>query len=161
MKLGTIAVVTFVIGIIGYQLGLDQLNEAPSEYLGLFVHSARYAFNSGSIIITILLIINVSTCLSQTRLVAIILHSVLSFALMVALSVLLVISVWKRHWFNAEPGQQNPYKTVYKVLNFTRKHAHPLQRSAFTYCEHNIPTRVDFAKRRYAGPFTNQSNHLC
>ena len=44
----------FVIGLAGYQanfiqLGLDQLFEAPSQYLGLFIHYATWAFHTGSI----------------------------------------------------------------------------------------------------------------
>ena len=34
------------------QLGLDQLHEAQSKYLGLFVHYASLAFNSGALIFT-------------------------------------------------------------------------------------------------------------
>ena len=44
------ASILLLIGIIGYeanfiQFGLDQLLEAPSEYLGLFVHYVSWIFN--------------------------------------------------------------------------------------------------------------------
>ena len=70
--------------------------------------------------------------------------------------ILLIITCWKRHWFHAELPQNNPYKTVYKVLNFARKHRYALQRSAYTYSDDYIPTRIDFAKERYGGPFSTE-----
>ena len=45
---------------------------------------------------------------------------------------------------------------IYNVLIFTRKHRYPLRRSAFTYCDNEIPSRMDFAKKRFGGPFTTE-----
>ena len=44
----------FIVGLAGYQanfiqLGLDQLFEAPSQYLVLFIHYAIWGFQSGSV----------------------------------------------------------------------------------------------------------------
>lgn len=69
---------------------------------------------------------------------------------------LLLFSCWKRRWFYSEPGQNNPYKMVFQVLNFVRKHKYPLQRSAFTYCDDEEPSRIDFAKERYGRPFSTE-----
>ena len=49
-----ISLFAFIIGLVGYQanfiqLGLDQLFEAPSQYLALFIHYATWAFNIGSL----------------------------------------------------------------------------------------------------------------
>ena len=41
-------------------------------------------------------------------------------------------------------------------MNFVRKHKYPLRRSAFTYCDDHIPSRLDFAKERFGGPFTTE-----
>ena len=70
--------------------------------------------------------------------------------------ILLLISYWKRRWFHGEPGHQNPYSTMYKVLKFAKGHSHPLRRSAFTYCDNYIPSRLDFVKERFGGPFTTE-----
>ena len=59
-------------------------------------------------------------------------------------------------WFYSEPGQHNPYKTVYTVIKFAKNHKHPLQRSAFTHCDNYIPSQFDSAKERYGGPFTTE-----
>ena len=69
---------------------------------------------------------------------------------------LLPFSCWKHRWFYDQPGQRNPFKVVVKVLNFVRKHRYPLQRSAFTYCDDESPSRLDIAKERYGGPFTTE-----
>ena len=67
-----------------------------------------------------------------------------------------IVSWWKRHWFYSDRGLQNPYKIVFKVISFVRKYKHPLRPSAFTYCDNYIPSRLDFAKERYGGPFTTE-----
>ena len=149
----------FTIGLAGYQanfiqLGLDQLLEAPSEYLGLFAHWAMWAFNLTFIILNVL--VNLRICLPKQRAKVDISVTSIFFVLTLTFLGLLVVSRWKHQWFYREPGQDNPYKTVFKVLNFARKHRHPLQRSAFTYSDNYIPSRIDFAKERYGGPFTTE-----
>ena len=61
----------------------------------------------------------------------------------VTLTILLIISRWKRHWFYIEPGHQNPYKSVFNVIKFAEKHKHSLRRSAFAYCDDYVPFRID------------------
>ena len=151
------AFVLFIVGFSGFQanfiqLGLDQLHEAPSEYLGLFVHWAIWASNIGTPVLH--MIFAAYACTQSTR----ILYGIFSLpsVLFIVLSLVLVFSCWKKQWFYSEPGQHNPYKTVIKVLHFTRKHKYPLRRSAFTYHDSERPTRMDFAKERYGGPFTTE-----
>ena len=56
--------------------------------------------------------------------------------------------------FIKEPVVQNPYKLVYKVIKYALQNKHPQRRSAFTYCEDELPSRMDFVKSKYGGPFT-------
>ena len=79
-----------------------------------------------------------------------------SLVLLLTLFFLIITLLLKRRWFYSEPGSSNPYKTVFKVLNFARRHNYPLQRSAFTYTGDENPGRIDFAKERYGGPFTTE-----
>ena len=154
----------FAIGQSGYQanfiqFGLDQLLEAPSEYLGLFIHWATWAY---TLMFAVLIIPSMlltcyyrydsvpSKVLMSVTILGILVIAIISFCL------LLTVSIRKRHWFYVEPRQHNPYKVVISVLNFARKHTHPLQRSAFTYTDDVIPTRIDFAKDRFGGPFTTE-----
>ena len=55
-----------------------------------------------------------------------------------------------------EPVTQNPFKLVYKVVRYAIKTKHPRQRSAFTYWEDDPPSRMDFGKIKYGGPFTTE-----
>ena len=56
-----------------------------------------------------------------------------------------------------EPVTQNPFKTVYGVIKYAIKHKSPRQRSAFTYTgEDELPSRIDFGKSKYGGPFTTE-----
>jgi peptide/histidine transporter 3/4 len=72
------------------------------------------------------------------------------------LVILLTLGCIKRHWFYFETKRQNPYRMVIKVLNFAWIHKYPLQRSAFTYCDDERPSRFDYAKESYGGPFTTE-----
>ena len=147
-----------IMGLSGFranytQLGLDQLMEANSDYLGLFIHWLEWMIMLGSLLVTPLFLA-LGNCDHSKK----IQYAVLSLGPSLFLTLLLVIvfSCWKRHWFYIEPGQNNPYKTVFKVLNFARKHKYPLQCSAFTYADDEEPSRLDFAKERYGGPFTTE-----
>ena len=148
-----LSLVTFIVGLAGYQanfiqLGLDQLFEAPSQYLGLFIHYAVLAFQAGSLWFAVIAYLLVCSMFKVA----------LSLTILINLSliVLFLITVWKRQWLHIEPGHQNPYKTVYDIINFARSNKHPLQRSAFTYSDNYIPSRLDFAKERFGGPFTTE-----
>ena len=55
-----------------------------------------------------------------------------------------------------EPTTQNPIVLIYKVIKYAIKHKYPWFRSAFTYCEDELPSRIDFSKRKYGGPFTTE-----
>ena len=141
-------------GLAGYQanfiqLGLDQLFEAPSQYLGLFVHYATWIFRLG--LLNLLINLYIVLCFSTRVRITVVAIQVLILLLLI---ILLLIGYWKRRWFYSEPGHQNPYRTVYEVLKFAKSHKHPLRRSAFTHCDNCIPSRLDFAKERFGGPFS-------
>ena len=55
-----------------------------------------------------------------------------------------------------DSARSNPYKLVYRVTKFARQHKVPIRRSAFTYCEDDIPTGLDLGKDKYGGPFTTE-----
>ena len=156
--LASLSLFAFIIGLAGYQanfiqLGLDQLFEAPSRYLVLFIHYAIWAFQTGSL--SFLFTIFFMQCLhhgSNDKIIT--LAVILLFNILMI--VLLLIGCLKRKWFHIEPGYQNPYKTVYNIINFAKSHKHPLQRSAFTHNDDHIPSRLDFAKERFGGPFSTE-----
>ena len=60
------------------------------------------------------------------------------------------------HWLIDHRQNHNPLKTLYRVLKFAKQHKYPVQRSAFTYWEEEIPSRIDLGKTKYGGPFTTE-----
>ena len=146
----------FVIGLISYsanfiQYGLDQLMEAPSEYLSLFVHWVMWADS-----LAYAVILPMAATLTCYNHVATAFAGSITIACFFSLIIILLIICCKRRWFHTEPGQDNPYKLLIKILMFAWKHNYPLQRSAFTYCDDDIPSRLDFAKERFGGPYTTE-----
>ena len=154
-----VVVIVIFIGLGGYQanfipLGLDQQVSAPSRELALFVHWAMWGYNLGSTIFAICYQshVCVATNTSSERKAII---STLIF-LMIFFLFTLIIGCLKRQWFNSEVRHRNPCKIIMKVLNFAGKHKYPLHRSAFTFADDEIPTRLDFAKAKFGGPFTTE-----
>ena len=151
-------IVATTVGFAGYeanfiQFGIDQLADAPSEYLGLFVHWVEWFTMIGTTFAQIMF-----SLLRHCRTNHVIDNTITSLPLLflILLAAMLIFTHWKRHWFNIEPTRNNPYKMVIKVLNFARKHRFPVQRSAFTYFDDKHPSRLDFAKQRYGGLFTSE-----
>ena len=148
----------FVIGHSNYQaniiqFGLDQLVDAPSSSLVLFIHCLIWAESLGTFIIQVCFAMFMCNQTSQHTLS---LRAGCSLPLVLLMCFLLIILCLRKRWFHSEPGHNNPYKTVFKVLNFAKRHRYPLQRSAFTYCDDEEPSRLDFGKERYGGPFTTE-----
>ena len=154
----TLLVALFGLGIGGFQsnavqFGLDQLLDASSEELSLFLHWFVWTEHVGE------LIPRIATAASYCRKIdteKIIINT--SGLLYLALStVCLILICCKRRWFNCENVVGNPYKNVYRVLKFTAKHGKPLgHRSALTYSDDIKPLRIDFAKQKYGGIFTTE-----
>ena len=42
------------------------------------------------------------------------------------------------------------------MLKFAKAHTIPIRRSAFTYCEDELPSRLDLGKEKYGGSFTTE-----
>ncbi len=61
---------------------------------------------------------------------------------------------FNRHLLPDLNNNENPLKLVYGVLKFVKNHSYPINRSALTYGE--IPSRIDYAKERFGGPYTTE-----
>ena len=61
-----------------------------------------------------------------------------------------------QNWLMFEPVSQNPLKSIYSVLKYAATHKHPTRRSALTYWEEDILSRIDLGKSKYGGPFTTE-----
>ena len=136
--------VCFSANIIQY--GTDQLHDAPMVDSVLYIHWYVWTSYAGLLPMKLVFNINIphyySVCLISLPLLF--------------LGVTLCIQRYKRHWFLIDSGSRNPYKLVYKVLKFAKDHTNPIRRSAFTYCENELPSRLDLGKEKYGGPITTE-----
>ena len=154
------SVVAFNANVI--QFGLDQLHDSPTEHLILYIHWYVLLSYVGTELIKVPTSTLTSVC-SVFAFKDFIWPIILSFTcifLVVVYCFLLVtlcIAFRKRHtWFLFDHGSRNPYMLVYKVISFAREHRNPVRRSAFTYCEDKLPSRLDLGKEKYGGPFTTE-----
>ena len=59
-------------------------------------------------------------------------------------------------WLDTNDKTGNPIKLIFGVLNYARKNKYPRLRSAFTYIDEEQPSRLDFGKHKFGGPFTEE-----
>ena len=150
-----------IIGFIGFianaiQFGLDQLHDSPAEDQSLFIHWFAWIF-----LVYIILSSNAPELLlnlSQPFLMYLVIA--LTFVVPLLLAVLLVVALCfahhQRKWFIIDIKRVNPYKLALKVTKFAYQHRIPVRRSAFTYCEDELPSGLDLGKNKYGGPFTTE-----
>ena len=152
------------------QLGMDQLYDFPVEDQSLFIHWFIWVLNLSIFLVNLIgsmISLPFTEFYEQTNIKyyedyknigysgigAYILGSII---LLVLIVVSLFIAHCRKHWFLIEPSRVNPYKLVYKVTNFAWQHKVPVKRSAFTYCEDDIPSGLNIAKDKYGGPYTTE-----
>ena len=144
--------VILVFGIGGFQaiviqFGVDQLNDASTTEITSFVAWYTWTLVSSNIVASF---INIITCIDSK-------YNLMG-PLVIAMCLTVVVST--NYLFSyqliKEPVTQNPFKLVYKVIRYAIKTKHPRQRSAFTYWEDDPPSRMDFGKIKYGGPFTTE-----
>ena len=127
------------------QFGLDQLHDASTTEITSFIIWYVCTLSSAAIAVKV----NFS-CLNERYLLLLLLFTCFNLTL----AVLLLLCC--NQWLIKEPVTQNPFKLVYKVIMYAIKTKHPRCRSAFTYCEDDLPSRIDFGKSKYGGPFTTE-----
>ncbi len=138
------------IGLGGFQanivqLGLDQLHDASTTEITSFI-----VWYVSTLISTGFLVeFNIFCLNEQNKLLVLLL-------ICVSLTLALILITHCNHWLIKEPATQSPLKLIYKVIKFAVVTKHPRCRSAFTYCEDELPSRIDFGKSKYGGPFTTE-----
>ena len=137
------------------QFGMDQLYDSSTEDHVIFIHWFVFTSCLGLAVNKIV----ATAVLANTDFytpIYVITENIPIAALLIVFGLSLVIAYYKRHWFLIDFGSRNPYKLVYKVIKFAAQHKSPIRRSAFTYCEDELPSRMDLAKDKYGGPFTTE-----
>ena len=143
-------------GITSLQLGLDQMPDASSSNITSFVAWYVFSFVVGFWISSVLF--HTRSCITyglgfnDINIIQIwTLYSSLCMTIALVLDFILA-----EKWLIIEPKSPQSLKIIYQVLKFAAKHKAPLNRSALTYWEEDIPSRMDLGKSRYGGPFTTE-----
>ena len=158
-----ISLIMYIVGFVGgtaclvtaLQLGLDQMPDASSANITSFI--AWFVFSIALGAWTLDTSFNFS-CVGLFNLhVSFLTSQVFSLIPVIAMSVLCCsLFLLAPKWLIIEPNCPQSLKTIYQVLKFAAKHKAPLNRSALTYWEEDIPSRMDLGKSRYGGPFTTE-----
>ena len=132
-----------------FQLGLDQMPDASStdviSYILWYFITISVGFWSSNSLYHI-----IQKCCGQEPFI-----QVWGLYPMFCTSIVLcTLFVFGKKWLIIEPKSPQSLKNIYRVLKFAAKHKAPINRSAFTYWEKDIPSRLDLGKSRYGGPFT-------
>ena len=115
------------------QFGIDQLHDASTNEIASFIHWYVWTYFCSGLVVNIIL-----GCLPNEY--CLLGNLIICIYLSIALTSMLMFN----HWLVKEPVTQNPFKLVYNVIRYAIKHKHPECRSAFTYCEDEPPSRIDF-----------------
>ena len=149
-----LTVVFFSIATIGFggyagnniiQFGMDQLQDASTTEITAFLSWFVWTYFSSYIVLQFQFI---HACTNEKYHILGQLQVCTGITVVIASTFVLDTALIK------EPVTQNPFKLIYKVLRYAIKTKHPRQRSAFTYWEDELPSRIDFRKSKYGGPFT-------
>ena len=139
--------------VTSVQLGLDQMPEANSANVTSFIAwfvACLYAGNWINLIFSRVL----ATCWTLDHV-----NSSQIFSLVSAVPLAIVLSsdsLLTKRWLITDIKCPQSSKIIYQVLKFAKKHTAPLNRSALTYWEEDIPPRIDFGKSKYGGPFSTE-----
>ena len=125
-----------------FPFAADQLIGASGEQLSFAVYWMMWGF----IVAYHTILLNII----PTEYFSIVLEAV-SF---LCISMMAFIINYYKNLLTVLPQLFNPYKLIFKVLNYAWKHKYPERRSALTYWEEDIPSRIDLGMSKYGGPFT-------
>jgi len=153
-----VAVTLLVGGVVGFnsniiQFCLDQLYDSPAEDKNIFILWYIWTYYVAAFLLQFKTMMFNATIVGHPNYCFYVLGSIY-----VVVVILIVLSIFiinrNRDCFFINPKVINPYMLVYQVTKFARHHKVPVNRSAFTYCEENIPSGLDLGKNKYGGPFT-------
>ena len=146
------------------QFGMDQMLEASSKQLSSFIHWYFWCAHIGPLVlfyIAVGIFLYFVNCRFQMDHVHKLFHTITNFLMLITSSIETVIFIfavvyiyWSKQSHQNDQKSRNPMKIICEVLKYSWKHKVPEKRSALTYWENDIPSRIDLGKDKYGGPFT-------
>ena len=148
------SMILFYVGAAGFLPNslpfiVDQLTDMSSSWVSSYIRWYSWAQYLGYILGTFPLVFYNSK-LRPPPLV------IVAVILLFTHTIVIVANILCQTLFTQSQGYDDPYKTVFRVVNFARKHKVPIRRSAMTYWENSLPGRLDLGKEKYGGPFKNE-----
>ena len=153
-SLFTVATVIVNVGATCYMAAMlpflsDQIIGATSDVLGSVVRWYIWADRLGSALSSI---VTWEFVYVDLRIIG----AGVALIVAVPLAVIIISDCLCQQWLDRTHKVTNPIKLIIQVLNYTRKHSYPERRSAFTYIDEEQPTRMDYGKEKFGGPFTEE-----
>ena len=153
-------VVDMVIGAFGIgsfytimlPFALDQMIGASAEELSAAVLWYCWGFDIGPFLVHILQCAPIPNQLQYLDIFPVIFLTLSTLCL----SAVLIMDCLYHKWLDTNNKTGNPIKLIFQVLNYARKNKCPRLRSALTYIDEEHPSRLDFGKHKFGGPFTEE-----
>ena len=148
----TVAIIITSLGSACYSAAVlpfltDQIVGATSTELSAVVRWYYWTYSIGGSLAYITVFYYKSINLHQVS---------LSLIIAIPLVVIIISDCLCWQWLDRTHKVTNPIKLIIQVLNYARKHRYPERRSAFTYIDEEQPTRMDYGKEKFGGPFTEE-----
>ena len=143
--MGTVLSSTACIFVAMLPFLTDQLIGATADELSTVVYWYLWANSLGK---------GLSNTLIDSGQTLVVVSSAVIFVIPIAL--IIISDCLCQQWLDRTHKVTNPIKLIMQVLNYTRKHKYPERRSAFTYLDEEQPSRMDFGKEKFGGPFTEE-----
>ena len=156
----TLAVVSLMIGIFGFgsfytimlPFALDQMIGASAEQLSAAVQWHCWGYTTALLLKNVPRCIPISNQLQHMNILPMIFLTLGTLCL----SAVLIMDCLYHKWLDTNNKTGNPIKMIFQVLNYARKNKCPRLRSALTYIDEEHPSRLDFGKHKFGGPFTEE-----
>lgn len=139
---------TFFVNMLAY--GLDQLVDKSSTHIRAYTHWLVWGFFIGLSTGFLGSVREREYNSKLTLITGLVIFGVISLAVCID-------SHCYKYFKPSSVLTDNPYKLVVNVLLYAYQHKHMRNRSAFTYWEQDTPNRINMAKQKYGGPYTNEA----
>ena len=157
-----LAIIALLVGTLGIgttytimlPFTLDQMIGASAEELSAAVQWYYWVFNIAMMIQNVLhCILPIPNQLIQFPDMLPVIYLTIGS---LSLSAALIMDCLYHKWLDTHNKTGKPIKMIFQVLNYARKNKCPRLRSALTYIDEEHPSRSDFGKHKFGGPFSEE-----
>ena len=150
LLLGTFSIGSFYTIMLPF--ALDQMIGASAEQLSAVVQWYCLGVGVGDLLDKILQYVPIPNRLQHMDILPVIYLTLATLCF----SAVLIMDCLYHKWLDTNNKTGNPIKLIFQVLNYARKNKCPRLRSALTYIDEEHPSRIDFGKYKFGGPFTEE-----